>query len=369
MPLTIGTGVGTGGANLPEVSVQICVPGTTVCQTIDHVLIDTGSTGVRIASGALNQQMLAALPNETVSGAALGDCEQFLDGYTWGSMRRADITLGPKFASSQPLQIFGDTSIGAAPAACSDNGTLTPENTPSAFGESGVIGVSSALQDCGASCAQTVQSPWYYACNGSTCQSTLVPVAQQNQNLVAQFAQDNNGVVINLPQVGATGSTSTAGTLYFGVATQADNAMTGATVLQTDPTNFNIVATYQGSVFPDSFIDSGSNYFYLNDASIAQCPASSIARGFYCPLTTLNRTAALTSVTGAALSESFSIANALSLFTGYPNDVAFSNVAATGYTGAVDFGLPFFFGRSIAVLNEGQSALGQAGPFTAIGAL
>ena len=77
----------------------------------------------------------------------------------------------------------------------------------------------------------------------------------------------------------------------------------------------------------------------------------------------------MTTATGGALGESFSIANALTLFTDYPTDVAFNNVAGTGYSGAIDFGLPFFFGRSIAVLNEGQSALGQAGPCAAIGAL
>jgi hypothetical protein len=369
MALAISTGVDGGSANLPEVSVTICAPGTAVCQTVDHVLIDTGSTGVRIASAALSPQLLAALPQETVNGAALGACEQFLDGYTWGSMRVADVTLGPKSAASQPLQIFGDTSVGNVPADCSDNSTLAAENTPAAFGDNGVIGVSSALQDCGQPCAQQVLSAAYYACAGGICQNAAVPVAKQAQNVVAGFAQDNNGVVINLPAIGATGAASAAGTLYFGVATQANNAMTGATVLQTNPTTFNIVATYDGSTFPDSFLDSGSNFYFLNDASIALCPSTSVGYNYYCPASTLYRTAALTSATGGALSENFSIANAQTLFTDYPGDVAYDNIAGPGYVGTIDFGLPFFFGRSIAVLNEGQSALGQAGPFTAIGSL
>ena len=29
-------------------NVTICVPGTTTCQTIDHLLVDTGSVGVRV---------------------------------------------------------------------------------------------------------------------------------------------------------------------------------------------------------------------------------------------------------------------------------------------------------------------------------
>lgn len=366
MPLAIGKGVAGGGANLPEVSVQICAPGTSVCQTVDHVLVDTGSTGLRIASAALTPQLLAALPQETVSGAALGSCEQFLDGYTWGSMRVADVTLGPKSATSQPLQIFGDTSIGNVPSDCSDGGTLTSENSPADFGENGVIGVSPALQDCGTACAVQVLSAWYYACTAGNCQNTIVQQSQQAQNVVAGFAQDNNGVVIGLPAIGATGATTATGTLYFGVATQTNNAMTGATVLQSNPSTFNILATYNGVIYPDSFIDSGSNFYYLNDATIALCPS---ANDFYCPLGTLTRSVALATATGGSLATSISIANALTLFNSYPNDVAFSNVAGTGFTGAVDLGLPFFYGRSIAVLNEGQYALGQPGPFTAIGSL
>lgn len=37
------------GANdEPFTTVTICVPGTTTCQSIDHVLVDTGSTGLRL---------------------------------------------------------------------------------------------------------------------------------------------------------------------------------------------------------------------------------------------------------------------------------------------------------------------------------
>jgi len=34
-------------------TVTICVPGTATCQSIDHVLLDTGSTGLRIVSSAI----------------------------------------------------------------------------------------------------------------------------------------------------------------------------------------------------------------------------------------------------------------------------------------------------------------------------
>src|SRR5471030_982150 len=45
-------------------SVTVCVPGTTTCQTIDHIEVDTGSFGLRILSEALT----LALPVETLAG-------------------------------------------------------------------------------------------------------------------------------------------------------------------------------------------------------------------------------------------------------------------------------------------------------------
>ncbi|WP_422449411.1 DUF3443 family protein, partial [Thermoanaerobacterium sp. DL9XJH110] len=84
----------------------------------------------------------------------------------------------------------------------------------------------------------------------------------------------NNGVVLSLPAISSAGQGVTVGTLYFGVATQSNNAMSGATVLQTNPRTLNVSATYKNASFPDSFLDSGSNFFFLNDSTIAQCSKS-----------------------------------------------------------------------------------------------
>src|SRR5690242_8313720 len=44
------------------VSATICLPGTTTCQTIDHLLVDTGSFGLRILSSAGGGALTLALP-------------------------------------------------------------------------------------------------------------------------------------------------------------------------------------------------------------------------------------------------------------------------------------------------------------------
>ncbi|MGJ7524299.1 DUF3443 family protein [Variovorax sp. GB1P17] len=366
MTVTVGRGTGSSGVNLPQVSVQLCAPGTSNCQTINNVLIDTGSTGLRITAAAISPSLLAALPRETVNSAPLNACEQFLDGYTWGTMRVADVTLGPKSAAAQPLQIVGDTAAGGAPATCSDNGTLAAENTPADLGTNGIIGMAAFLHDCGSACAQQVVAATYYTCpSGGACQGSTVPLAMQAQNLVAAFAQDNNGVVLSLPAISAAGQGTTLGTLYFGVATQSNNAMSGATVLRTNPQTLAVSATYKGTSFPDSFLDSGSNFFFLNDSAIARCPSGSFS-GFYCPASSLALSTSFTAAAGSSFSQNFSIVNAQSLFTSNPGAVAVNDVAGTGINGAIDFGLPFFYGRLVAVLNEGQTALGQPGPFTAL---
>src|ERR1700735_4765928 len=52
--------------NAPFVSVTLCAPGsTTNCQTIDHVLVDTGSVGLRVLQSVLTPSLLAAMPNES----------------------------------------------------------------------------------------------------------------------------------------------------------------------------------------------------------------------------------------------------------------------------------------------------------------
>src|SRR6476619_7474596 len=43
-----------GYVNEPCVSVTICVPGTTNCQTIKNLLLDTGSYGLRVFSSAIS---------------------------------------------------------------------------------------------------------------------------------------------------------------------------------------------------------------------------------------------------------------------------------------------------------------------------
>ena len=68
------------------VSLTVCAPGTNNCQTIDHIAVDTGSSGLRLAQGVLNATVANALtPQRNGSGSPIAECMRFADGSLfWG---------------------------------------------------------------------------------------------------------------------------------------------------------------------------------------------------------------------------------------------------------------------------------------------
>jgi hypothetical protein len=162
-------------------------------------------------------------------------------------------------------------------------------------------------------------------------------------NPVSLFTTDNNGVIIELPAVPAGGSLTVSGSLVFGIGTESNNALDTATTYTVD-VNGNFTTTgYTGAPTPPaSFIDSGSNGYFFPSTTITQCTSS--AAGFYCPSTTENLSATNQGVNGASGTVNFSIANALTLFAN--GDSAYSDLGGT-FSGAFDWGLPFFFGRNV----------------------
>jgi hypothetical protein len=339
-------------------SVTVCVPGTGTCQTIDHLLIDTGSIGVRVLESLLTVPLPAVT---TDAGLPLAECTQFVDSATWGPLKMADVQVGQEFASSIPIQAIGDElTFKKIPADC----TGTPNNNVLDLGANGILGVGLHKQDCGRSCAASTISGLYYACSSSTtCALTTVPVAKQVTNPIAAFPLDNNGVIIQLPCVPPGGSSEVHGVIVFGIGTQPNNGLGGAVPLPSTPDGFITTAFPEGGATHVSFIDSGSNAtFFLNESTsgIKQCTKSSMNR-FYCPSSTTNLTAKISGTNGESASVAFSVANASTL-PGASN--AFSDLAGT-FPGYFDWGLPFFFGRTMYTAIEEQPTPGGVGPYFA----
>jgi hypothetical protein len=55
LSVSVNSGLMGNSVNLMYASVTICLPGsTTQCQTVDNIMVDTGSTGLRLLSSALS---------------------------------------------------------------------------------------------------------------------------------------------------------------------------------------------------------------------------------------------------------------------------------------------------------------------------
>jgi hypothetical protein len=367
IPIVIDNGpVGASNIfNVPYVSVKVCQPGTSTCQLIDHVLLDTGSYGLRLlGNGALDPAL--TLPQQRVGGQPLAECAQFVSGYLWGGVHQADIVLGGKTALSVPVQVVGDgnPALASVPSECSNIGPSL--GTVAALGARGVLGVGVLEHDCGTQCALVAIPATYYTCPGGVCASAITPLTAQVRNPVSAFAGDSNGVIVQLPPVPAGGLGSLSGTLVFGIDTQGNNGLGSATVYATDLTG-NFITTYGGRTMNASFIDSGSNAFYFSDAGIAPCPVSI---GFYCPPAPLTLSAVNTSpVSNVSGTVSFRI-EAVPWDANPLTSVVAASIGGRILGGVVarnfDWGLPFFFGRSVYVAIEAHSTTtGGPGPYWA----
>jgi hypothetical protein len=351
LAVTVDRGHDNASLNSPFVSVTVCQPGTAICQTVDHVLVDTASIGLRLAASVLDPAL--SLPAvSSAAGGSVAECAQFASGYAWGSVRRADVKLAGEVASNLPLQVIGDTAAlyATVPASCSSTGA----NFGASAGVNGILGVGMFKQDC-ASCTSSAAPGIYFACAAGGCRSTALPLASQVANPVAAFAVDNNGVAMVLPNVPTGGATVLSGSLIFGIGTQSNNQLGSATVFSTDSQG-SFSTRYKGTTYSASFIDSGSNAIFFSDASIPLCS------GFYCPPAPLSLSAVNISSTGVSGTVDFTVESIQAIIPG----AAAANVGADiGLAQTFDWGLPFFFGRTVFVALSGASTPKGVGPYWA----
>src|SRR6185312_8681531 len=109
-------------------------PGSSNCQTINNVLVDTGSIGLRLLASQVNLQ----LPQTTVSGSPLAECTQYQDSFTWGPVVTADVQLAGETARSVPIQLLGQGGFPAPPTSCTDTG-LTENDTQDTLLANGIL--------------------------------------------------------------------------------------------------------------------------------------------------------------------------------------------------------------------------------------
>ena len=339
--------------NKPCVSITVCTPGTSACQTINDILLDAGSYGLRIFKQALN----VSLTQETVSGGSLAECAQFGSAEEWGPIQIANVILGNEPAVQVPIQVI-DFTFGTVPNACK-NADLSPADG----GFNGILGVGLFVQDCGSACSTILRNGMYYACSGAKCTGTVVPLFNQVQNPVALLPQDNNGIIVQLPVVPLGGVPSVNGSLVLGIGTQSNNTPHSVTAYPTD--QYGGITTVFNGIQYSSFLDTGSNGLFFTVASannLPTCPSPD--SDWFCPSSPVT----LSSINGGATGSpsgtvSFQIGNFDSLLNNFSNNV-FAELGGS-MPGGFDWGLPFFFGRSVFIGFEGKASSLGLGTFFA----
>ncbi len=348
--------------NIPIVSVTVCTSSSS-CQTIPDVLVDTGSYGLRLASSALS------LPtsNETQSGYTVWECAQFGSGDAWGPVAPLYVTLsGLTTTTEVPVQIVVGASASNTPGS---SGCSKSTSNVMSGGINGILGVGLLVYDGGE----------YDLCTSSSTSSSCPTVdaslspSKTVFDPAASFASDNNGVSLSFPSVPSGGSSSVSGIHSFGVGTQADNTPDSSVSFYGAP-DFCISTTFKGTTYGSyssstcpsssmSFLDSGSNGLFFPDTTIPVCPGSS----WYCPASTLNLNASISGNNGSGgantASITFDIANPENSGSAYFNTgvLAAPDLGATT-SGTFDWGLPFFFGRTVFVVFDGSSSSLGKGP-------
>ena len=340
-------------ANEPCTQVTICQPGTSHCQTIADVLVDTGSSGLRIFASAVTI---------TLPASHLGECMYFGGATDWGRVHTVDVVLGGEPAVLVPIQVIDPTFAGqytsAGQPASNICGVAIVDSSPVQAGFNGILGVGLFPFDGG----------FYYNCASLPCAAVAVSASQQVQNPVGLLPVDNNGVIVALPSVPTSGSPSLSGSLILGIGTESNNQPSGVTVLPTNSSG-QIVTRFHPSPGVSTqnvgIIDSGSSVIFFSDSSLSipLCPGN--LSFLYCPSSPLNFSAVNTELSGSPSSlVRFQIADPRPLLQS--GNAAISNIGGPTFsTGVFDWGLPFFFGRTVYVGLSGQTSVLGAGPFWA----
>lgn len=345
--------------NKPCARIQICDPGTNNCATVDDVLIDTGSYGLRIFKDKISNLSIAN------AAGSLAECVEYGDGARqWGPVRSAKVRLKTGVPDNQladvtatiPIQVI-DGRYPGMQENCTD-----AERDSIEAGMGGILGIGIFKEDCGPYCETDANNNIYFECNGTSCQSVKVVRANQVQNPIAHLpAPFNNGVAIKIRPVKEGGEPYAFGHMIFGIGPQANNPPGQKTAFKVDPSFGEFTTNFRNRDY-HSFIDTGSNALGIPGGIYDEC--SSQYAGWLCPSTGPQSTSATAYGydRGTSAEVKFRVNRFDTLFTS--GNAVFSESAyssGANISGYFDWGLPFYLGKDVYHVFENESAPGLGG--------
>ena len=369
--------------NLLYATVTVCYPNDpTRCDTIDHVIVDTGSVGLRVLASKIVHSALPAVQLSAAPVQNAWECFPFVIGGLWGPNVAADVVLGPQTTTSPVvIQLIDDQSRLAPTTDClTVTDSLPPKdnilNSVSRLGANGILGIGSTNLDCGEQCrlgqyqghAPNGSSVLYYQCPlGTTvpgaCSLVPMDIPFQVYNPVAALAPDfNAGIALLMPPIPASqpGASTATGELILGLGTRANNTVPGAIPklrlgigISLNPDSYlSITTRYGGATFFNSYLDTGTNALFFYDSTIPVCSSST----WYCPRSDMAVQAVLSDGDDPTLHQvtvPFRISNfealnatsntALSTAAGF----VFARSSTAPDSATFAWGMPFFYGKKV----------------------
>lgn len=342
------------GFNRLTVSVTLCAPGGARCATIDHIMVDTGSVGLRLQPGTVPPGLGLPLARDG-DGRAMAECLHFTGNAAWGGLYRADVRLGGMEARDIPVQLVGDE-------------LKRPESCPAGAHptSNGTLGIGMRATDCDGSCIQSATHPRYFVCTPSGCAAAAgsVPDSLRLPNPVRRFASNSNGVVFDMPMPARRGVPSVRGRLIFGVGTSSDNTPGAAQPIRLGP-DLRFRTLYGGVEHADSYFDSGTQYMIVPDPALPHCEDSRYA---VCQSPTRRLGATLIGADGARLDLPF-LAGTYPAASERGVFASAVQTAAPGHEDLFVWGFPFFLGRRVYLVYRDATVPGRPdldGPLYAI---
>lgn len=269
LPIYVSTGLhkktSCSYVNMPCTTIKICYPSKRLlCQTIKNILVDTGSTGLRIYSSKLKLN----LPEFKENGKEIGICTFFgIQNVTrkiiWGHIATAKLMLGKETTPAIPIEIidrnfyqqYSKNSKVQNPACgklSDDEKTLMKEKHVL---YNGILGVGFSKYDL----------IDYYYCSSNNCSVKHGKFNNPIVNPITTLKKDNNGIIFVMPTKDAVNN-GKQGKLILGIQTRKNNTE-----------EFGVYKAYSlcswclgyinekvnGNI-SSVLIDSGTNFIYYN---------------------------------------------------------------------------------------------------------
>ncbi len=341
-------------ANTLFVDVTVC-DARKQCRTVPNVVVDTGSAGLILSREALHGLELDAVT--TSDDRPLHELSGFGSGYMWATVHWARVRIGGiETTEAIPIELFDRPSPG--------------ERLPAGYGRdmrdarrtgNGILGISAERYSEGGYAVvagpgdEPADSGWH---------PVKVEESRQVANPIIHFPEPyNTGSVISLPEVDASkGQKTVQGWLGFGLGEPTAMLFAKGRPVITHELDASGRLPFRLGERPiDVKLDSGASVLYL-DLDFLGLPRHKDQTNFYDP-------AALTRVDLSVMSGGHEIKLARTLQIGAADNMdkieqgyavlpmlamwQGGDVALLGDPERSMFGLPFFYGRSVATGLEG----------------